>query len=189
MKAHLTTLILLVWACVAHGQLSSPRLEKLRDAAAKDPSAVADFWNEIRRTGTPIVEEINGTEDVLVTFLLRSDAAIDNAVVFASVLPENNPDRQRLRRLVGTDVWFRTYRFPRDVPILYELSDDGPQKLQRDPMNPRFIDGPMGGSVVLPRGRSQPGAFSGNQMAGRVEEVTFSSKLLGNDRKTSSTGL
>lgn len=183
MKTHLKTLILLASACVAHAQLSSPRLEKLRDAAAKDPSAVADFWNEIRRTGTPIVEEINGTEDVLVTFLLRSDAAIDNAIVFASVLPENNPDRQRLIRLADTDVWFQTYRFHRDVPILYELSDDGPQKLQRDPMNSRFIDGPMGGSVVLPRERSQPGAFSGNHTAGRVEEVTFSSKLLGNDRK------
>jgi enterochelin esterase family protein len=183
MKAYLKTLILLAWACAAHGQLSSPRLDKLRDAAMKDPSAVADFWNEISRTGTPMVEEINGTEDLLVTFLLRSDAVMDNAVVFASVLPENNPDRQRLRRLVGTDVWFHTSRFHRDVPILYEISDDGPQKLQRDPMNPRFIDGPMGGSVVLPRGRSQPGAFSGNETAGRVEEVTFSSKLLGNDRK------
>ncbi len=183
MKDYLKALILVGSACVTHAQLSSPRLEKLGEALARDPRAVADFWSEIRSKGTPLVEEVNGTEDVLVTFLLRSDARIDNAIVFASVLPENSPERQRLVRLSGTDVWFRTYKFHRDVPILYELSRDGPQMLQRDPMNPRFIDGPMGGSVVMPRGTPQPGAASGNRAAGKVEEVTFHSKLLSNDRK------
>ena len=127
-----------------------------------------------------MIEDVQGTEDVLVTFLLRSDAALDNAIVFASVLPENNPELQRLSRISGTDVWFRTYRFHRDVPILYEVSTDGPQKLQRDPMNSRFIDGAMGGSVVMPRGSSPPSARS--QRAGRVEEVKFHSRLLSNDR-------
>lgn len=178
---YLNVLVLISFAGVAH-QFSSPRLLRLQEAVAKEPGALTAFWNEMRDIGTPIVENIQGTEDVFVTFLLRSDSAIDNAVVFASVFPENNPERQRLTRLSGTDVWFRTYRFHRDVPILYELSTDGPQKLHRDPMNPRFIAGPMGGSVVMPRARSA-NRSTGGHVGGKVEETTFHSRLLNNDRK------
>jgi Domain of unknown function (DUF3327) len=151
MKTHLKTLILLSAIGFVRAQVVSPRLEALRTNLREDPASVAAFLSEVRSTRAPLVEEVKGTEDVLVTFLVRSEPALNNAVVFATVLPENNPERQRLARLDGSDVWFRTYRFRRDVPILYELSTDGPQNLKRDPLNPRFVDGSMGGSVVMPR--------------------------------------
>jgi enterochelin esterase-like enzyme len=143
---------------------------------------VTTFWNEISAAGTPLVEEAEGGKDVLVTFMLRSEVAVNNALVFASVLPENNPEHQRLAQLPGTDVWFRTFRFHRDVPILYQLSTDGPENLQRDPLNPRFIEGALGGSMVMPRGSVQPGVRKGNQIAGRLDEATFHSNIY-NDRK------
>ena len=70
---------------------------------------MTNFWNEIGAAGAPLVEEINGTNDLLLTFVLRSEVALNNALVFASVLPENNPEHQRLTQLPGTDVWFRTF--------------------------------------------------------------------------------
>ena len=82
--------------------------------------------------GTPLVERIEGGEEVLATFLFRSAIELENATVLASVLPDNDPVRTRLRRLPGTDGWVRCYRFRRDVLMRYELSDDGLRKLRSD---------------------------------------------------------
>jgi len=172
-------------AGVAAAQSVSPRLAALQQSLLDgDSKAPAVFWSEVITTGAPLVEEVQGTEEVLVTFLMRSEAPIDNAVVFASVLPDNDAAKQRLTRLQGTDVWFRTYRLHRDVPILYELSSDGPQNLQRDPLNPQFLDGPMGGSVVMPRGSARI-SLAVSHPEGRVEESRFTSARLRNERKVS----
>ncbi|MGH9627957.1 MAG: alpha/beta hydrolase-fold protein [Bryobacteraceae bacterium] len=121
-------------------------------------------------------------ESVLVTFLLRGGADL-RPIVFASVLSNNDPLKQQLVHLSGTDVWYRTYRFRRDLPILYELSVDGPKKLQRDPLNARHIEGSMGGSLaILPGVRNLEWSQKRNVAHGRVDAVRFRSERLNNER-------
>lgn len=179
----LTNLLSLTMAVGA--EVSSPRIERLRSAVADDKSAIAQFWQEVQAAGTPLIERApDGDADVLVTFLWRGNANLPHVVVFMSVLPENDSVRQRLIHLPGTDVWYRTYRFPRDLPILYELSPTGPDNLRRDPLNPRFVDGPMGGSAMIPPGVPNLHlAGSPPAQRGKLELMTFRSEQLGNERK------
>jgi len=128
----------------------SPRLERLRADLKLNPHAEPEFWLEVTRTGTPLIEpDPSGPTHTLVTFLWRSSNPAAGVIVFATVLPLNDPARQRLARLPGTSIWHRTYRFRSDLPILYELSPDGQRGLQPDPLNPLVLDGPLGGSIAL----------------------------------------
>jgi enterochelin esterase family protein len=120
---------------------------------------------------------------VLVTFLWRGAGSLSDVIVFASVLPDNDPVRQRLTHLAETDVWYRTYQFPSDVPILYELSTRGLQGLQRDPLNKQHLDGPMGGSVaVLPGVRNGEWSRPGAPSHGAIDRIQFRGERLPGER-------
>jgi len=127
----------------------SPRVIALRAAVATGDrdSALAAFWREVERTGTPLVEPANGAnfpvhdrglplamagspaEDdrgfSLVTFLWRSSANV-HVLVQDIDPPGQNVLRMELVRLPDTDVWFRTYRIRNDARFVYELSVNDP---------------------------------------------------------------
>lgn len=172
------------FALAAHSEVSSPRVEKLRASIATDRSALQQFWNEVQQSGSPLIEPAPGDgSQVLITFLWRGTGTLSDVIVFASVLPDNDPVRQRLTHLAETDVWYRTYQFPRNVPILYELSPRGPQGLQRDPLNKQYLDGAMGGSIViLPGVRNGEWSRSGGQRRGTVEKIQFRGERLVGER-------
>jgi enterochelin esterase family protein len=177
-------LLLLMFVPQVWGQEPrSPQIDRLQATAANNPQAVEEFWKEVQRRGTPLIDAIADDGSVIVTFLWRGGAELRNVIVFASVLPENDPAQQGLAHIPGTDIWYRSYRFPRDLPILYELSPDGAGKLQRDPLNPRFLDGPMGGSImVLPGVRNMQWSDRRPAAQGTLETVPFRSQRLDNQR-------
>jgi enterochelin esterase family protein len=177
-------LLLLMFVPQVWGQEPrSPQIDRLQATAAKNLQSVEEFWKEVQRRGTPLIDAIADDGSVIVTFLWRGGAELRNVIVFASVLPENDPTKQGLAHIPGTDIWYRSYRFPRDLPILYELSPDGVGKLQRDPLNPRFLDGPMGGSIlVLPGVRNMQWSDRRPATQGTLETVPFRSRRLENQR-------
>jgi enterochelin esterase family protein len=162
----------------------SPRLTQLLAELPGNPNALERFWREVRDRGSPLIENLPGAPaTVTVTFLLRGGAGLPFPVVFASVLPNNDPEKQRLLQLPGTDVWYRTYRFPRALPILYELSPNGPGNLQRDSLNRQNVPGPLGGSAaILPDVRNLEWSEKRNVAEGRVEQLQFRSGRLSNER-------
>ena len=68
-------------------ELTSPRLIALKKALeAGNRTALESFWQEITRTGAPLVEPIAGDDrNVLLTFLWRAKEETRNVVVFGGV--------------------------------------------------------------------------------------------------------
>lgn len=111
--------------------IRSPRLTRLqRDVSRGDKAALTGFWNEVKRDGAPLIESTRGDNERLVTFLYRStrDARVVLLTDFADYIPHYT-----LKRLPGTDVWYRSIPLPADSRFLYEISVN-------DPAYP-FVDG------------------------------------------------
>lgn len=114
MWGRLTILALLLSQALAQSSddIQSPRIERLRVEVPSNPAASEQFWGEVRDQGGPLIESVpEDPASVLVTFLLRGGADLRHPIVFANVLWNNEPLKQHLVHLSGTDVWYRTYRF------------------------------------------------------------------------------
>lgn len=190
----------------------SPRLSELQqELRSGSAAAVDEFWAEVRRGGSPVVEQLAGDTSILsVTFLWRDPGGTRNVVIFSG--HANNLysfSREQLlqhsmRRLEGTDVWYRTYFLPADARFTYYLSpnddltpaaevtdwDSRTRTWQSDPLNPREYrraheDREWVASLVeLPRAPLQPWIRRKTGVpAGSVEEHQFRSAILGNERR------
>lgn len=100
----------------------SRRLESLqKEVESGRGGALNQFWQEVARTGAPLVEPIEGDDqNLLVTFLWRDRAAQKFVAVFP--FARVNPLAHLLARLPGTDVWFRNYRMRRNARFEYLVS-------------------------------------------------------------------
>lgn len=180
----------------------SPAIESLRRAAASgDTAALAAFWARVSQTGTPLVEPATrDTADVLITFLWRGDTTASNVVLMNAAVADAAPARSRLRRIPGTDVWYRTYLARADARFSYEFSvnDDltpfdqvrdwakRTSTFRPDPLNSRgfrtygrrlsVAEGPRAPPTTWVEKR--PGVASG-----RVSRYVLPSRLLGNSRR------
>jgi enterochelin esterase-like enzyme len=126
-------------------EISSARLRGLRSADVGE-----EFWAEIGRQGTPLVEEVEEAGSRLVTFVLRGGPDTRQVAVVAGpagfALPQN-----QMERLGESDLWFRSYRVAADARCFYQLAENGPQlapwqtrdfaalheSWRADPLNPR----------------------------------------------------
>lgn len=183
----------------AEARPQSPRLERLLAAAEKgNGKAIAAFWSEVGREGAPLVEPGAGAGDRLVTFLYRSkpDAHV---VVMADF--DDYVEHMTMRRLPGTDVWYRTFDLPADARFLYELSVNdpaypfvdadstrSPRKTEPDPLNPHryefskphvlsFVELPSAPSLDL----GTPDSTAPHGVLGRFHEK-LKSAILKNER-------
>ncbi len=182
----------------------SPRLARLQaNVSAGDPTAVEQFWTEMKSNQTPLVEKLsNDNESSLVTFLWRGDADTRNVIVIGGPAGTEIGNNQ-MSRLPRTDVWYRTYKVRNDARFIYSLSPNDSlipiesidpkdreamnrrlAELRPDPLNPRHDPGGMPSSYVeLPEAPPQtwieplPGVPHGE-----VEKLTFSSAILQNER-------
>jgi enterochelin esterase family protein len=195
----------------ADTSLRSPRLRGLTTAEARgDHRALPEFWDQVRRAGTPRVEEIPGDSSaVLLTFLYRGDSATKNVALFRGIEVSLNLADNAFIQLPGTDVWYRTYSSRRDARTTYVLGvnadlspmgeDNSGEIFRRlrafglDPMNPRKFP-PSGqaspiylNSVIeLPWATPQPWvAKRDGAPAGVILDTTFRSSLTSNERKLS----
>ena len=159
---------LLFWAGEA-----SPRLERLREEAARDPGAEERFWQEIAKTGAPLVEPAAERGKSLVTFLYRGGPETRTVVVHGDGAP-GAPSGNQLTPLPGTSVWHRSYLHRSDARFRYALSPNDdlrpmetvpPADFSKrvatfiaDPLNPRLATGspvPMS-DLSLPGAPPQP---------------------------------
>ncbi|WP_323032424.1 enterochelin esterase [Paracoccus sp. (in: a-proteobacteria)] len=169
----------------------SPRIAAL--AAGGDIDA---FWRKVAAEGTPMVEDA-GKGKVVVTFLWRG--ASRNVRLFGA--PSN--DHEWLERLLGTDIWFKSFRVPDSLRLSYKLAPDVPDipgdararrvailaTAQMDPLNrhPWPSETPdrfnQDSTVVLRNAPAQPGTPPAAEADPELKRFTFDSGLLGNSRE------
>lgn len=126
-------------ACQASAQEpGSPRLQQLgQEIQSGAPRAVEDFWAEIQRSGSPLVEPIDvDTSVLLVTFLWRDPGDDRNVVVYSGHtntlygFTSEDLARHSMRRLAGTDVWYISYLLPADARFTTLLGSARPSGLR-----------------------------------------------------------
>jgi len=181
----------------------SPRLEALRkELAAGNRSALDQFWKDIKRNGTPLVEPGDGDDkNVLVTFLWRAKFETHNVLIWWTPYSPEHPEDYQMSHLPDTDLWYKTLRLPKGARFLYQLSpNDTLSKasnaqryatVQADPLNPhRRPDDPnltkyeVFSIAELPGAPTQPWIEPRpNVPLGKVEEQRFKSTILGNERE------
>lgn len=190
----------------------SPRLRQLlQEIRSGSARAHDDFWLEVRRTGTPLVERVPGdTNLVWVTFLWRSPGDTRNVVIYSghtNSLYDFGREhflQHSMRELPGTDVWYRTYLLPADARFTYYLSPNDDmtpsadvtdwnvraRTWQNDPLNPREYRRPhedrewVASLVELPKAPARPWSErKANVPRGRLKEHRFRSTLLAGERR------
>jgi len=104
-------------------ELVSARLAALRkELETGNRAAVEQFWQEVTAQGAPIIEPIQGDDrNLLVTFLWRAKQETRNVLVYAG-LGGGTIAKNQMTRLMDTDLWYKTYRVPRDARFTYALS-------------------------------------------------------------------
>jgi len=171
----------------------------LRDALTKTDrnKTLAAFWEEARVATTPLVEAVpNEPQYSWVTFLWQAKENTINVAIIdgiGSAVGGLDPAKALLTHLLGTDVWYRTYKIRNDAVFHYWLSPNdclellggtGPRncKPQADPLNPNRL-GPVS---YIELSAAKPRASSVNASVylarGKVDRTRFHSELLANDR-------
>ena len=134
----------------AREKFPSPRIAALRKSVESgDSNAVAAFWRDVEKHGTPLIEPIEDNHsDNLVTFLWRATGETHSVMIGWFPFAAAKPDDYQLIRLGTTDVWYRTLKIRKGARFVYQLSpndplvfegDSGFQRLatsQADPLNP-----------------------------------------------------
>lgn len=107
---------------MSSNKLIGYKINELRNEVASNKiNAVEDFWRNIEKEGTPLIEKIQGDEDnVLVTFLYKESEPIDNVLVFGTI-PGYRYSENLMEKLLNTNVWFKTYKVRNDVKFKYNL--------------------------------------------------------------------
>src|SRR5262245_8702441 len=187
---------------VAPEKYQSPRLAALgKELLAGNKSAVDNFWQEVERRGTPLIEPIEGDDkNVLVTFLWRATFETWNVLVVWKY-GIDRPDDYKMRRFAKSNLWYKTVRLPRGARFYYLLSPNdrlvsGGNAAQReataqiDPLNPRRSSNnpnlskyDMASIAELPGAHPQEWADRRPDVAiGKVEKHRFKSALMKNER-------
>lgn len=99
----------------------SQRLSIVSEAAEKgDLLPLEEFWDEIASNGGPLMEPTADENTTLVTFLWRGDSKTENVVVLFCAAPnEGEFDSVLMRKLAGTDLWYKSFELPSDLRTTY----------------------------------------------------------------------
>jgi enterochelin esterase-like enzyme len=196
------------------GGIDSPRVAALAERVdAGDRDAPAAFWAEVARDGAPLIEPVADPPDhCLVTFVWRQPGEPpENVVVFGGPAAWWDIAANRLERLTGSDLWYRSYRVRNDMRGRYVLSVDDPltplpregtpevaareRTFAPDPLNPkrltfpRIADDPVSVERIfsvleLPDAPPQPWvAVRPGVPTGQLECHRFRSETLHNERR------
>lgn len=102
-------------------------IKKLEDEMLKNnENCLEKFWRNIRKKGTPIVEEIDGDkEHCLVTLIYREKKKLNNVVLIPPV-GMRKLENCKMDKVKGTDLWYITYKVRKDIRFSYQFSPDDP---------------------------------------------------------------
>jgi enterochelin esterase-like enzyme len=184
---------------VRHGQEPTPRPDKysceaiealLRQIAGGDKRTEA-FWQQVTRSGTPLVEPFRKDRRYqLVTFLWRGSIDTRNVLVSGSFTKQPITD-YLLTQLADTDVWYLTVKVPSGARFVYGLSTlsdvlesnlmRGEARGHRDPLNPNLW---LAQSMAeLPGAVPQPWIVKQSfNPEGKVDQHRIKSEFLKNER-------
>jgi enterochelin esterase-like enzyme len=158
----------------------SPRIGQLaKDLQGGTTDALKSFWTEMKDKA-PLIETIPNDPDYRwITFLWRGDQSTRELIIFGDI-PSRDSVGSKPRRLIESDVWFRTARIPKDSRFGYAFQVNG-GRIQTDPLNPRHF---AGRSVAeLPNAPPQPWiAEQPGVPKGSRTQHTLSSRILTEDR-------
>lgn len=194
----------------------SQRIRALRASVERgEPETVNSFWEEIKRTGAPLIEPIAGDgENMAVTFVWKGTPYTHNVVVLWLPYLGVTPDEFFMTRLGETDVWYKTIKVNRKMRLAYTLAPNvgrvrpislgfdadainmAAAAARPDPLNPKryridpgSVDAPeyRGQSVLeMPDAPSQPWITRRPGVPeGRIDKRRFKSATLGNERDIS----
>ncbi|MCO5178282.1 MAG: alpha/beta hydrolase-fold protein [Thermomicrobiales bacterium] len=181
------------------------RIEQLATAIANgEAGALATFWDELEREGTPIVDiDDNDPSQCLVTFVWRETGPTDD-VLLREVCTNLPQDKRKLRKLADTDVWYLTWRIASTIRMTYGFTVVPPggmvgdlrfQPVTPDPLcktrqSDDWQDVESSAELkldsVLALPDAQPLPWLEPQAGiptGAVSEHTFASDILGNERR------
>jgi len=129
-----------------------PSPESARVVALKESldrgvaGAERDFWNEVRATGTPLVEAIEGQPGYArVTFLWKGSAETRSVKLIAGPQILRHFKHLNFVRLPRSDVWLLTLDVPTGWRVGYLLAENAdphgfPKTARSDPLNPRHSE-------------------------------------------------
>ncbi len=194
--------------------VESPRIRALQASVEhRERDSVNSFWEEVKRTGAPLIEPIPGDrENMAVTFLWKGKPDTQNVLVLWLPYVGVAPDEFLMARLGTTDVWYKTIKVDRKMRLEYSLAPNAarlhPVSLswdadaitmtaagaRTDPLNPKrwrvdpqSVDAPEYSErsvLEMPDAPPQPWvARRPGIPAGRVEKHRFTSAALNNERE------
>jgi enterochelin esterase family protein len=187
---------------VSDEKYHSPRLVALRkDIATQGGVALDKFWQEIRQTGTPLVEALEGSDRyMLVTFLWRATFETHNVLIVWTPYSTEQPDDYKMTHMSDTDLWYKTLRVQKGARFLYQLSPNDtlsrspnsqryataqfdPLNSKRRPDDPNVTRYEVVSIAELPGAPPQPWAVARPGIAaGKVDEHRIKSVFLNNER-------
>jgi len=192
----------------------SPRIQALGASVQHgERESVNSFWEEVRKTGAPLIEPIAGDQNnMAVTFLWRGKPDTRNVVVLWIPYVGVAPDQYLMARLDDSDVWYKTIKVDRKMRLAYTLAPNAARLLpfslgidndaitmaaaaaRPDPLNPKHwredsqsVDAPeFRGSSILEMPDAPPQSYVAPRPgvpAGRIEKHVFKSAALKNERE------
>lgn len=180
------------------GQYRSPVILNLRRRLAEgENGAVADFWDRIQASGSPILEP-SSDRSTLATFLWR-DSGQKN-VLLLWPLSTARLDDYFFSRIPGTDIWFKTLKLRTNTRAYYQIAPDDPfgtrptgsgeHHAQADPLNPKHESSDPNISLSrtrslleLPGAPEQPWYAKGSAPKYTLVEKHIQSRFLKGDRR------
>jgi len=127
--------------------LLSPKIENLYNKLSSGTLVLEKFWSEIQKEGTPLIEEVQGEEKVILTFLYRGNEEVNNVLIYGGV-PGYRYSENIMERLPNTDIWVKSYIVKNDVKFKYNFSlnyefDNDYKKIKKnsiiDLLNPKRV--------------------------------------------------
>ena len=107
--------------------IKDKRIEKLeKELENKNNNALIEFWNNIKKSGTPLIEDIDGKEEYsLVTLIYREKKELEN-VVFIPPVGMRKLENCKMDKIPGSDLWYIAYKVRKDIRFSYQFSPNDP---------------------------------------------------------------
>lgn len=184
-------------------KLLSPKIERLYNKLNCGTLVLGEFWKEVEKEETPLIEQVQGQEKVILTFLYRGNEEVNNVLIYGGV-PGYRYSENIMERLPNTDIWVKSYIVRNDVKFKYNFTlnyefDNDYKKIKKnsiiDLLNPKRVanvkdeENPESlesvySLVELPKVKPEIWTIPNKQAKkGNIKLSRFESKILGNTRR------